>query len=471
MAALTNAMTSETSQLNAVVGSGISERFTSDPPIGSPSPSAPLSQSTMPAPPVSKSGTMARRQLSCEYSKDPYSKLLQYYEAYLPPPRKQGRWVDSPDGEKTVWVPDRFSMASTSSMMSTSDDLELSLSDAASDCQGSVSVGEQFNGGARPINIRVIPPTPAPSMRNSKPVRRNRSTQSTRSIRSNRRGTVADEPTTLSPINADYIHFSRYIANGEVLEHPQSSPPSRPTTPLKQRRLSRALAEIDNDTAAVLQNLTPRNRPKDPQSAVSYRIDQQQISSHQEADCHRGNSFRRNENSIWACTLHTTVNDIGTTQWKSYESRPPDDAGVVHKDHRGDRHIREEELDSSDSETVASDLDEDFGYDAYHSTLRYTTESDTVNDCDRTQAIERSPSSLTIGINNRHSIGPDCRRDRIIRESGHNSPLDAYPSARKERKFSASTVLSTVSSMKSSSASTPSSSSGKLSWKKIWANK
>ncbi|KAK9319241.1 hypothetical protein V1517DRAFT_349272 [Lipomyces orientalis] len=452
-------MPSETPQLNAVAGSEISE----------PSQSAPLSQSTMPGPPVSKSVTMGRRQLSCEYSKDPYSKLLQYYEAYLPPRRKQGRWVDSPDGEKTVWVPDRFSMASTSSMMSTSDDLELSLSDAASDYQRSVCVCEQFTG-ARPINIRVIPPTPGPSIRNSNAFRRNRSTRSTRSIRTNRRGTVADESTTLSPINADYIQLSRHIANCEALEHPQSSSLSRPTTPLKQRSLSRAGGEINNDSAAVLQNLTPDNRPNDPQSAVSYRIDQQLFSNHHEHACHPANSSRRNENSIWAYTLNTTVNDIGTTQWKSYETTPADDV-VVHKEHRGDRHIRQEELHSSDSETVVSDLDEDFGYDAYHSTLRYTTESGTVKDYDQTQASERLPASLNIGINNRHSIGPDCRRDRIIRESGHNSPLDAHPSARKERKFSVSTVLSTVNSIKSSSASSPSLSSRKLSWKNIWGNK
>ncbi|KAK9466974.1 hypothetical protein V1512DRAFT_262804 [Lipomyces arxii] len=47
-----------------------------------------------------------------------YSDFLQYYETYLPPKRQKGRWIDSENGERTVWVPDRSSLTLQSSTAS-----------------------------------------------------------------------------------------------------------------------------------------------------------------------------------------------------------------------------------------------------------------------------------------------------------------------------------------------------------------
>ncbi|KAK9479078.1 hypothetical protein V1514DRAFT_319401 [Lipomyces japonicus] len=45
-------------------------------------------------------------------STDSVENVLRYYEACLAPRRRKGKWVDSPDGENTVWVPDRSSLTS-----------------------------------------------------------------------------------------------------------------------------------------------------------------------------------------------------------------------------------------------------------------------------------------------------------------------------------------------------------------------
>ncbi|KAK9481850.1 hypothetical protein V1527DRAFT_478313 [Lipomyces starkeyi] len=482
-------MPCETPQLNAVVlsrfhstrvGSAISDRVTADFPAGaSVLPTSLLAQHpSMPTSPTPKLDTIVRRQISCELSRDPYSKLLQYYETYLPPRRKQGRWVDSPNGEKTVWVPDRFSVTSTSSMISNvSDDLEQSLTDTASDCQGSVSVSERFSTGNRPINITVIPPTPASSVWNSNSdVRRNRSTRSTRSIRSNRMARVVGESPTLPTINADYIHLSHYPANCEIDDHLSSCLPVM-TTPLKQRHTSTGVVKETYDTAAVRENTTQANSCHGPHSALSYRNGQQQQEIQRpNAAVHSAISFSTNDSSIWTDALPTTLSDVSTKASNSYDTRPPGNS-------RGGHNV----LSDDDSgygcvchafggESVVSDLYEDFGYDAYHNTLRYTSES--LITCDNVnifgQEIPRTPSPSsqsifsTTGINNGFSIGPESRRDRIIRESVSNSPLYAHSSDRKDRKISACTILSTVSNITSSSSITH---TAKLPWKKFWGHK
>ncbi|KAK9371696.1 uncharacterized protein V1513DRAFT_320873 [Lipomyces chichibuensis] len=464
-------MPCETPQLNAVVisrfhstrlGITISERVTADSPAGaSILPTSQFAQHpSMPTSPTPKSDTILRRQISCELSRDPYSKLLQYYETYLPPRRKQGQWVDSPNGEKTVWVPDRFSVTSTSSVISSmSDDLEQSLTDAASDCQGSVFVSERFSTGNRPINITVIPPTPpASSFRNSNSVRRNRSTRSSRSIRGNRMARVVGESPTLPTINADYICLSHYPTNGEINDHLSSC------LPVMQTHLKQHSTSTENTTQA--------NSSGD--SGLSYRTDQQQQEIQRpNATAHSENSSSRNDSSIWTDAHPTTLSDMSAKPSNSYETRPPDNS-------RGSHHVLSDDEDeygcvyhSLDGENVVSDLYEDFGYDAYHNTLRYTSQSlircDNVNIFGQEFPLTRSPTSQSIfsttGINNGFSIGPESRRDRIIRESVSNSPLS---SDRKDRKFSACTVLSTVNNITSSSSITY---TGKLPWKKIWGHK
>ncbi|KAK9353557.1 hypothetical protein V1523DRAFT_194293 [Lipomyces doorenjongii] len=479
-------MPCETAQLNAVVlsrfhssrlGSAISERVTADsPPGASVSPTSPLAQ--YPSVPTSPTDTVVRRQISCEFSRDPYSKLLQYYETYLPPRRKQGRWVDSPNGEKTVWVPDRFSVTSTSSMISNlSDDLEQSLTDTASDFQGSVSVSERFSACNRPINITVIPPTPASSIRNSNSVvRRNRSTRSTRSIRSNRMARVVGGSPTLPPINADYILLSHYPANDEIDRHLSPCFPGM-TTSLKQHHTSTGEVKETYDTAAVREKTSQANSCHGPHLALSYRTDQkQQETQRPNPTVDQANSSSRNDSSIWIDALPTTVSDVSTKQSNSYDTVPPDNS-------RGGRNaLNDDENEygcvhhSFDGETVVSDLSEDFGYDAYHNTLRYTSECliryDNQSIFGQEIALTRSPSSQsafsTTGINNGSSTGPESRRDRIIRESVSNSPLHAHFSNRKDRKFSAYTVLSTVNNITSSSSITH---TAKMPWKKLWGHK
>ncbi|KAK9386077.1 hypothetical protein V1515DRAFT_606084 [Lipomyces mesembrius] len=482
-------MPCETAQLNAVVlsrfhssrlGTAISERVTADSPAGaSISPTSPLVQHpSMPTSPTPKSDTIIRRQISCEFSRDPYSKLLQYYETYLPPRRKQGRWVDSPNGEKTVWVPDRFSVTSTSSMISNvSDDWEQSLTDAASDFQSSVSASERLSAGNRPINITVIPPTPASSIRNSNSVvRRNRSTRSTRSIRSNRMARVVGESPTLPPINADYIRLSHYPANGEIDHHLSSCLPGM-TTRLKQHHTSTGEVKGTYDTAALRENATQANSCDGPHSALSYRTDQQvQETQRPNTTVDSANSSSRNDSSIWTDAFNKTVSDVSTKHSNSCDTRPPDNSRGGHNELNDDENEYGCVCHSFGGETVVSDLSEDFGYDAYHNTLRYTSESliryDNVSIFGQEISLTRSPSSQstcsTTGINNGFSAGPESRRDRIIRESISNSPLHAHSSDRKDRKFSAFTGFSMVNNITSSSSITH---TAKMPWKKLWGHK
>ncbi|KAK9366363.1 hypothetical protein V1509DRAFT_666292 [Lipomyces kononenkoae] len=461
-------MPPDTPHLQSPVLQRETSKYTSDDPQASASlPTSPIppplpSTPTSPTPKSDKKPV--NRQISCELSKDPYSKLLQYYETYLPPRRKQGRWVDSPNGEKTVWVADRFSMASTSSMISNlSDDLERSLIDGASECQGSISVSERFSTGNLPINIRIIPPSPAPSIRNSSTgVGRNRSTRSTRStrsIRSNRRIRAVGESPTLSPINSDCVSLSNHQPNGNSDQFLLSP------TPLDWRHAASGnVDEIDN-TGTVRQHITPVNGYSREDSSATY-LTVQQHPDDQSPDTAANSS--RYESSMWDSAIRTTVSDLRARPSRS--TRPSDDRTIDKNELNDDANRYRCVYHSCNGEIVVSDLDEESDSDAYHNTLRYTTDSsigENFNILGEARALVRQTASANTGSRSRHSIGPESRRDRIIQESVSSSPSRSHSSRRRERKFSSSSVLSTVSSLSSSSISN----TGKLPWKKIWGRK
>ncbi|KAK9235459.1 hypothetical protein V1525DRAFT_409938 [Lipomyces kononenkoae] len=420
---------------------------------------------------TAKSGSTVHRQISCEWPRDPYSKLLQYYETYLPPSRKQGRWVDSPNGENTVWVPDRFSMASTSSMISNvNDDLEGPLRDGASECQGSLSASERFATGDIPINIRIIPPTPAPSIRNSgTAVGRNRSTRSTRSIRSirsNRRIRVVGESPSLPPIDAGQISLSHQQPNGDIDQFLLSP------TPLDRRHAVPGEAGKIVNPATVRQHVTPVNSCHGQDSSAGY------LTVRQHPDDPRPNTAAnssRYDRSISASAIPATVTDLPTRPSSSCHTRLLEDTMIDNDELNDDDNGYGDVYHFCDGEIVVSELDEDLDSDAYHNTLRYTTD-DTIG-CENfgvlgeELALVRSKVSQTAysttGNDSRHSIGPESRRDRIIRESGSSSPSHPHSSGQKGRKFSSSSVLSTVSSLSSSSITN----SAKLPWRKIWSRK